>query len=164
MSSASRAPRIPVVLYQAVGPAGKSGSKLRRASEISLTTPGLDLATRLRVFQRALRGRVERREALIDVVRGVNATLEPQTIAQVIVDRAATWVPAPCWADRKSTRLNSSHQIISYAVFCLKKKRAELLFASVASIHHAPRCLRGFRRSVSNGDTPLDGVHLDVLV
>src|SRR5207244_6969515 len=26
-------------------------------------------------------------------------------------------------ADRKSTRLNSSHQIISYAVFCLKKKQ-----------------------------------------
>src|SRR5258708_10388050 len=29
----------------------------------------------------------------------------------------------PCALDRKSTRLNSSHQIISYAVFCLKKKR-----------------------------------------
>src|SRR5258708_15850259 len=28
-------------------------------------------------------------------------------------------------ADRKSTRLNSSHQIISYAVFCLKKKNTE---------------------------------------
>src|SRR5258708_17923451 len=27
-------------------------------------------------------------------------------------------------SDRKSTRLNSSHQIISYAVFCLKKKRS----------------------------------------
>src|SRR5438552_4787030 len=27
------------------------------------------------------------------------------------------------WKDRKSTRLNSSHQIISYAVFCLKKKK-----------------------------------------
>src|SRR5258708_3155208 len=26
-------------------------------------------------------------------------------------------------ADRKSTRLNSSHQIISYAVFCFKKKK-----------------------------------------
>src|SRR5258708_33254283 len=26
------------------------------------------------------------------------------------------------FTDRKSTRLNSSHQIISYAVFCLKKK------------------------------------------
>src|SRR5260364_210511 len=30
-------------------------------------------------------------------------------------------------ADRKSTRLNSSHQIISYAVFCLKKKKIESL-------------------------------------
>src|SRR5258708_25820213 len=28
--------------------------------------------------------------------------------------------------DRKSTRLNSSHQIISYAVFCLKKKKMSL--------------------------------------
>jgi len=28
-------------------------------------------------------------------------------------------------ADRKSTRLNSSHQIISYAVFCLKKKQSD---------------------------------------
>src|SRR5947208_8093140 len=28
-----------------------------------------------------------------------------------------------CPGDRKSTRLNSSHQIISYAVFCLKKKK-----------------------------------------
>src|SRR2546428_13213800 len=27
------------------------------------------------------------------------------------------------WADRKSTRLNSSHDQISYAVFCLKKKK-----------------------------------------
>src|SRR5207244_11467796 len=29
--------------------------------------------------------------------------------------------------DRKSTRLNSSHQIISYAVFCLKKKKVGAL-------------------------------------
>src|SRR5258708_25124713 len=29
--------------------------------------------------------------------------------------------------DRKSTRLNSSHQIISYAVFCLKKKKTNEL-------------------------------------
>src|SRR4051795_3190168 len=28
----------------------------------------------------------------------------------------------PLWTDRKSTRLNSSHTLISYAVFCLKKK------------------------------------------
>src|SRR5438034_1664487 len=34
--------------------------------------------------------------------------------------------PRPCTArtrDRKSTRLNSSHTVISYAVFCLKKKK-----------------------------------------
>src|SRR5258708_7260682 len=30
--------------------------------------------------------------------------------------------------DRKSTRLNSSHQIISYAVFCLKKKKKHLTY------------------------------------
>src|SRR3712207_9025465 len=30
------------------------------------------------------------------------------------------------WGDRKSTRLNSSHANISYAVFCLKKKNATL--------------------------------------
>src|SRR5438552_12118175 len=38
---------------------------------------------------------------------------------------AAVGAPGPTLArakDRKSTRLNSSHQIISYAVFCLKKK------------------------------------------
>src|SRR5947207_10411850 len=29
------------------------------------------------------------------------------------------------WQDRKSTRLNSSHTVISYAVFCLKKKRKQ---------------------------------------
>src|SRR5438034_7401379 len=31
----------------------------------------------------------------------------------------------PWWQDRKSTRLNSSHTVISYAVFCLKKKKKE---------------------------------------
>src|SRR5258708_28571679 len=36
--------------------------------------------------------------------------------------------------DRKSTRLNSSHQIISYAVFCLKKKKD-----SHHSTHPIPR-------------------------
>src|SRR2546422_5544635 len=31
--------------------------------------------------------------------------------------------PTTPWVDRKSTRLNSSHGYISYAVFCLKKKK-----------------------------------------
>src|SRR5437870_11500568 len=37
------------------------------------------------------------------------------------------------FADRKSTRLNSSHVAISYAVFCLKKKKILL-----AVVHHIP--------------------------
>src|SRR5438874_920285 len=92
------AARSSVALYRAVGSPGKTGTKLRRAGEISMTTPGLDLAMRLRIFQRALRSRIERRDALVDIVRAVSATLDPEKIAALIVDRAATWVPAPCWA------------------------------------------------------------------
>src|SRR2546429_7356277 len=33
----------------------------------------------------------------------------------------------PRWRDRKSTRLNSSHGYISYAVFCLKKKKIQVI-------------------------------------
>jgi len=84
---------MPVALYQAVGPAGKSGSKLRRASEISLTTPGLDLATRLRVFQRALRSKVERRDALIDIVRAVNTTLELAVLSGLSGSTALAYPP-----------------------------------------------------------------------
>src|SRR5260221_4814082 len=36
---------------------------------------------------------------------------------------AASAAAMTAWADRKSTRLNSSHTVISYAVFCLKKKK-----------------------------------------
>src|SRR5260221_9714373 len=45
-------------------------------------------------------------------------------------------------ADRKSTRLNSSHTVISYAVFCLKKKRGAAsdvaLRAEVRSYSRSP--------------------------
>src|SRR5947208_11648647 len=41
--------------------------------------------------------------------------------------RVAAQMGEPGRADRKSTRLNSSHQIISYAVFCLKKKMRKFL-------------------------------------
>src|SRR5690606_41585696 len=39
--------------------------------------------------------------------------------------RRQRWPPAAARSDRKSTRLNSSHVKISYAVFCLKKKTNE---------------------------------------
>src|SRR2546426_5372961 len=41
----------------------------------------------------------------------------PCVVAQVEIE------PAGVLGDRKSTRLNSSHLVISYAVFCLKKKK-----------------------------------------
>src|SRR2546427_8347603 len=39
--------------------------------------------------------------------------------------------------DRKSTRLNSSHSQISYAVFCLKKKKTSRQTHVVTNTHHA---------------------------
>src|SRR5947209_15400222 len=45
--------------------------------------------------------------------------------------------------DRKSTRLNSSHANISYAVFCLKKKNTETLGARVG----LARCAKCGRRA-----------------
>jgi diguanylate cyclase (GGDEF)-like protein len=72
-------------------------AKLINTSEVPLTRPGLDLAGRVRVFQRALRSRVERPEAFFDIVRAVNTTLEPVKIAELVLDRAVTWLPAPCW-------------------------------------------------------------------
>src|SRR3712207_8465762 len=49
------------------------------------------------------------------VVRGVRLGLEAPR-------RRTAHPPPACTPDRKSTRLNSSHANISYAVFCLKKK------------------------------------------
>src|SRR2546426_12375729 len=36
--------------------------------------------------------------------------------------------------DRKSTRLNSSHLVISYAVFCLKKKKKKIIVKSIYNV------------------------------
>src|SRR2546427_6092171 len=41
------------------------------------------------------------------------------------VQAAADFAVQRQWEDRKSTRLNSSHSQISYAVFCLKKKKKQ---------------------------------------
>src|SRR2546426_7941537 len=43
--------------------------------------------------------------------------------AAVLTEAALTKLPWTITGDRKSTRLNSSHLVISYAVFCLKKKK-----------------------------------------
>src|SRR2546422_6982271 len=53
-------------------------------------------------------------------------------------------------SDRKSTRLNSSHGYISYAVFCLKKKnekRSPAFRSTVTAVHESVRILRDPRCS-----------------
>src|SRR5258708_23215585 len=47
----------------------------------------------------------------------------PALAAQYPGTKVIVWNRHTMTLDRKSTRLNSSHQIISYAVFCLKKKK-----------------------------------------
>src|SRR5256885_9431957 len=58
-------------------------------------------------------------------------------------DRARNWdtlstaggsAVARLQEDRKSTRLNSSHLVISYAVFCLKKKKNSLASLLISSL------------------------------
>src|SRR2546421_9373873 len=51
--------------------------------------------------------------------------------------------------DRKSTRLNSSHDQISYAVFCLKKKKTKNTIHTVRITTHTRRTLR--QRASSSG-------------
>src|SRR5437762_5804462 len=58
-----------------------------------------------------------------EVQRAVPGTSVARAVAEA--PPALTVVGPGLAEDRKSTRLNSSHRCISYAVFCLKKKKAE---------------------------------------
>src|SRR5256885_13262537 len=53
----------------------------------------------------------------------VSTLLHAQTVRRIIGSNPYTVQEAKS-QDRKSTRLNSSHLVISYAVFCLKKKNS----------------------------------------
>src|SRR5438552_5488426 len=61
-----------------------------------------------------------------DLVYGLNDWYRDGASAEYCVARIAD-------IDRKSTRLNSSHQIISYAVFCLKKNNRRHVAATHGS-------------------------------
>src|SRR5207248_8519135 len=61
--------------------------------------------------------------------RSTRARRRPDSAARSTFSRAPSFAGSRlrlsrlCGLDRKSTRLNSSHRTISYAVFCLKKKK-----------------------------------------
>src|SRR2546430_3107779 len=51
--------------------------------------------------------------------------------------------------DRKSTRLNSSHSQISYAVFCLKKKKTSFSLERKLGHYSRPQCRRKYYTIIS---------------
>src|SRR5437763_12161524 len=67
------------------------------------------------------------RETIAECVEKINEEYfyvpAHRTIYNVLVDRPMRRDVKIFFIDRKSTRLNSSHRCISYAVFCLKKKK-----------------------------------------
>src|SRR5436309_6398026 len=68
--------------------------------------------------------RVETRPALTTLVPTLDRILGPLEAGKItLIDSGSDFVFHLTTLDRKSTRLNSSHVKISYAVFCLKKKK-----------------------------------------
>src|SRR5580765_1593555 len=95
MSSASRAARVSAIRRRV---SVRSRPKVALYRMPVAAQSKADLAAKVRGLQPALRRGIERRDALLDIVRAVNTTLDPRRIADLIVDRAVTWIPAPCWA------------------------------------------------------------------
>src|SRR3712207_5676302 len=62
----------------------------------------------------------------LDVLQGRNREVALLAVDHLVRDDEARGVLEHALADRKSTRLNSSHANISYAVFCLKKKKIKI--------------------------------------
>src|SRR3989454_8382363 len=58
-----------------------------------------------------------------EVIRFYNAPSTTRLVGRSRLPRGNEWRGDVAVRDRKSTRLNSSHLVISYAVFCLKKKK-----------------------------------------
>ncbi len=75
----------------------------RRTRPTSGTTPSRttgrspDLAARLRTSQRSLAARLGRRETLADLVAVTYKSLDPQVVAQLLVEWAPQWLPASSW-------------------------------------------------------------------
>src|SRR5947207_12107077 len=74
---------------------------------------------RAKLFERKSDGEAWLVETSHDLKRGLHT---PAGASPTVKQAGALWIKRCNEKDRKSTRLNSSHTVISYAVFCLKKK------------------------------------------
>src|SRR5689334_23425397 len=104
------------------GPLGRTGTPfLRRYDDDAICCVG------------TVQGRCRRPLHDLDVLNRLRVDVADSTeIAPAVPERSRTVVRRHAYAiddvdrDRKSTRLNSSHSSISYAVFCLKKKKTTI--------------------------------------
>src|SRR5260221_2795887 len=101
-------------------PSAVAGPEIERLIQLLARLPGLGP----RSERRAALHLIKKREALMTPL---------STALQVAIDKIQVCKTCgnidtqnPC-TDRKSTRLNSSHTVISYAVFCLKKKNTDIV-------------------------------------
>jgi len=69
----------------------------RRSSRSSPPAFRQDLSDRLRPLQTALRRKLARADVLAEMIRAVNSSLDPERVADTLVQRVADWLPAPCW-------------------------------------------------------------------
>src|SRR5438045_9538895 len=101
-----------------IQPSARPLEKLRTAAEAAEQTVGsLSTTGRARALSN---GAAALKKAKLQVLSGAFAGRE------VELSKALTTLGRPgVQVDRKSTRLNSSHLGISYAVFCLKKKKTK---------------------------------------
>jgi diguanylate cyclase (GGDEF)-like protein len=56
-----------------------------------------DLAERLRPLQVALRRKLGRADVLAEMIRTVNSSLDPERVAEMLMQQVSDWLPAPCW-------------------------------------------------------------------
>lgn len=80
-------------------PASRTGKSIppRSARARPAVAPPDDVATRLRAAQKTLVSELESRLALIDLLEAIHATLDPERIAEAVVERVAGWLPVTGW-------------------------------------------------------------------
>jgi diguanylate cyclase (GGDEF)-like protein len=85
----------------------RSGSHLRAVSSVLKKTSGVrraaraaprvDLSAQVKARAAALRGRLDKRDIVLEAARGAHASLEPERVTAWLVEQMDAWLPMPCW-------------------------------------------------------------------